>query len=128
MKIEEILSEPEIEELKSVTEDDIVDVISVQHNSLSNQEKQVVFNSILEARVAQIKEKLNKNPEQSSTMFEYRYSKPKIMHDSVEPNGDFLIFFSDELLGLIYMLPLDVVIRTKGAVSSLYADEEGLVG
>ena len=33
------------------------------------------------------------------------------MHDRVEPNGEFLIYFSDELLGLLYILPLDVVLR-----------------
>ena len=51
------------------------------------------------------------------------------MHDTIEPNGNFLIFFSNELLGLVYMLPLDVTIRTKGRVSEhLYADEDGRIG
>ena len=49
------------------------------------------------------------------------------MHDSVEPDGEFLLFFSDELLGLVYMFPLDVIIKTTGRVSDLYSDEEGLI-
>ena len=51
-----------------------------------------------------------------------KYEKPTISNDSVEPDGKFRIFFSEELLGLIYMQPLDVVIKSEGRVSSLYAD------
>ena len=50
------------------------------------------------------------------------YEKPTIYNDSVEPQGKFMIYFSDELLGLVYMQPLDVVIKSEGSVSSLYAD------
>ena len=43
----------------------------------------------------------------------------------MERNGDFDLLFSDKLLGLVYLKPLGVDMKTKGTVSELYADEEG---
>lgn len=42
----------------------------------------------------------------------------------VDPDGNFSIVFSDDLMGLIYLLPLDATVKTQGRVSELYADEE----
>ena len=41
----------------------------------------------------------------------------------VDANGDFTLFFSNELLGLIYLMPLDYEVRTKGFVSYEFVDD-----
>lgn len=43
--------------------------------------------------------------------------------DIVRPNGDFSIFFSDKLIGLLYLIPLNIEVKTKGVVSELFADD-----
>ena len=38
-------------------------------------------------------------------------------------NGDFSLFFSDKLIGLLYLIPLNVEVKTQGTVSELFADD-----
>ena len=49
----------------------------------------------------------------------------ELANDVVDINGDFSVIFSDAMLGLIYMMPLDVELKTQGTVSPLFADEQG---
>ena len=45
----------------------------------------------------------------------------------VDAHGNFALLFSNEMLGLTYLLPLKVQMRSRGSISKLYADEAGPV-
>ena len=45
----------------------------------------------------------------------------------MQPSGEFAIFFSEDLLGLFYLIPIDVEISTQGKVSELFADQDDVV-
>ena len=45
----------------------------------------------------------------------------------MQPSGEFAIFFSEDLLGLFYLIPIDAEISTQGKVSELFADQDDIV-
>ena len=57
IRIEEILTREEVQEIGNVTEEDIEELLTVAHEDLSDKEKQVVFDSVIERKSKQIKAK-----------------------------------------------------------------------
>ena len=50
--------------------------------------------------------------------------KPELAFDPVKPNGKFHLLFDKGLTGLDFINEIGVEIKTKGKISTLYADEK----
>lgn len=58
---------------------------------------------------------------------ENEFEEPEMIADQVSSNGEFAILFDAEMMGLIYSMPVHQIMATDGAISDLFADEDGPV-
>ena len=93
--------------------------------SITVREKQVVFNVVIDTKHEKLEE------DQVVTMKKDYVPKDDtgalMSYDQIKPDGSFNLYFSDDLIGLVYIFPLEIGVKAKGTVSTtLFADDEGL--
>ena len=89
---------------------------------LNDREKQTLFSRILSIKSRMIKEAAAENTVDAPVLNDIGISQ-----GLMQPNGEFSIFFSEDLLGLFYLIPIDAEISTQGKVSELFADQDDIV-
>ena len=114
---EVIPSEKEIEELPESALQELL-----KAPGLNDREKQTLFSRILSIKSRMIKEAAAENTVDAPVLNDIGISQ-----GLMQPNGEFSIFFSEDLLGLFYLIPIDAEISTQGKVSELFADQDDIV-
>ena len=93
---------------------------------LSDKLRQQLFNHFINIKAKKLANEAEQLAAKSNEVPELE--DPEMDNSRVSRRGDFSLFFNKDMLGLVYMQPLNVKVNTiDGDVSQLYANEEGSV-